>query len=50
MRLAWAYTKYKPGPDIRAAESAARAEAAGLWSDPSPVPPWDWRHARKEGR
>lgn len=26
-----------------AAEDAARAARLGLWSDPDPVPPWEWR-------
>lgn len=25
------------------AERSARVRRVGLWSDPSPVPPWDWR-------
>jgi len=27
----------------RDAEAAARAERLGLWSDDSPIPPWEWR-------
>lgn len=26
------------------AENAARASYRGLWADPKPVPPWQWRH------
>jgi len=26
-----------------AAEDSARAERRGLWVDPDPVPPWEWR-------
>jgi hypothetical protein len=26
------------------AEEAAKAQKAGLWLDPHPMPPWDWRH------
>ena len=26
-----------------AAEDQARAERVGLWRDPDPVPPWEWR-------
>ena len=26
-----------------AAENAARAAKRGLWSDPQPIPPWEWR-------
>src|SRR5262249_41932048 len=27
-----------------AAEDAAREQKIGLWSDPHPTPPWDFRH------
>jgi micrococcal nuclease len=30
-----------------AAERQARAERAGLWADPHPVPPWRWRYANR---
>ena len=28
------------------AENAARGRHGGLWADPSPVSPWDWRHTQ----
>jgi endonuclease YncB( thermonuclease family) len=28
------------------AETKARAEKVGLWRDPEPIPPWEWRHRR----
>ncbi len=30
------------------AESSARSSKAGLWSDPRPMPPWEWRHGGKD--
>ena len=48
--LAWHYKKYQneqPLDDRLAyarAEDAARGAAGGLWADPAPVAPWDWRH------
>ena len=48
--LAWVYTKYarELPPQRRTsyidAESEARAARRGLWSDPEPMPPWEWRH------
>lgn len=41
--MAWAYTRYLTDPEIARLEQAARAARVGLWSDASPVPPWDWR-------
>jgi len=29
-----------------AAEEQARAAKRGLWADPAPVPPWEWRRAK----
>lgn len=47
--LAWHYKHYagdQPAADrvsYARAESTARMEGRGLWADPSPVPPWEWR-------
>lgn len=46
--FAWWYERYAPGAtDLRNLESAARAARRGLWADPAPVPPWDYRHKPK---
>lgn len=29
------------------AEASARQQRAGLWADPDPVPPWDWRRGQR---
>lgn len=44
--LAWHYRNYSNDPDLAAAEREARRGRRGLWSQPDPVPPWDWRHRR----
>lgn len=47
--LAWHYKQYvleQPPADrtqYDAAEAAARRERLGLWKDPTPIPPWDFR-------
>jgi endonuclease YncB( thermonuclease family) len=47
--LAWHYKQYeKEQPEEERgqysfAEIEARAKKVGLWSDPNPVPPWEWR-------
>jgi endonuclease YncB( thermonuclease family) len=51
--LAWHYKQYeKEQPTAErhayaAAERQARQQNAGLWRDPLPVPPWDWRKQKK---
>ena len=47
--FAWWFRKYadeQSAEDRRryeAAEAAARGERLGLWTDPEPMAPWDWR-------
>lgn len=48
---AWYFKRYAKDVDpndrklYAAAEKEARAKKLGLWADPDPVPPWDWRKA-----
>jgi len=48
--FAWHYRKYahEQSPEDRKAyadsEDQAKKNRIGLWTDPSPVPPWQWRH------
>jgi len=42
------YQKYAPGDAVlEGLEKEAREAKKGLWADPQPVPPWEWRK-RKE--
>jgi micrococcal nuclease len=43
--LAWHYLRYSSDPALAAAEAAARAARVGIWSEPNPVAPWDWRYS-----
>lgn len=43
--LAWHFLRYSTDPELAAAEAAARAARVGIWSEPNPVAPWDWRHS-----
>jgi len=51
--MAWWYRKYageqsaEDRERYEAAEQAARDGKLGLWRDPKPVPPWDWRKQSK---
>lgn len=45
---AWWYRKYAPNDKVlEILEDEAREAKIGLWSDPNPTPPWDFRHARR---
>ncbi len=55
--LAWHYTQFakgkQSGDDFGRYEDAmdkARHQRAGLWSDPGPTAPWDYRRSQKEAR
>ena len=40
----WWYRKYAPGDTVlEGLENEAREGRRGLWADPQPVPPWEWR-------
>jgi endonuclease YncB( thermonuclease family) len=48
--FAWRYVQYdKPG-EFKATEADAREHRRGLWADPNPVPPWEWRKAKRQTR
>jgi endonuclease YncB( thermonuclease family) len=48
--MAWHYKKYDSRRSMAEKESAAKAARVGLWSDPSPIAPWEWRKMDKESR
>lgn len=45
--MAWVYDKYVKDKSLYAIQDQARAGKIGLWADPDPVPPWEWRHSRR---
>ena len=51
---AWHYKKYQNEQILddrlsyNAAEESARTSRVGLWADNEPMPPWDWRKARRK--
>lgn len=49
--LAWHYRRFAPR-EARLArlEMEARAARRGLWQDPHPVPPWEWRRPARRRR
>ena len=52
--LAWHYKEYQreqsaaDRQSYAEAETQARKAQAGLWRDPDPMPPWEWR--KQQGR
>ena len=46
--MAWIYDRYsRADSPLYAEQAAAKAERRGLWADKDPVPPWEWRKAKK---
>jgi len=41
--MAWVYRKYCDKCDYYDAEVYARNNMLGIWSQPNPIPPWEWR-------
>ena len=48
--FAWVSPRFtQPGSPLYEIEAYARFREIGLWADPQPIPPWEWR-ARKAPR
>ena len=46
----WHFTRYDRSIEYAAAERRARDARRGLWADPKPIPPWEWRGMSKAER
>jgi endonuclease YncB( thermonuclease family) len=42
--MAWVYRQYAHDQAYYTAEETARQARVGLWSQPNPIPPWEFRH------
>ncbi len=40
---AWMYRRYTNDQSLNDLEEEARVARRGLWADPHPIPPWEWR-------
>ncbi|MFK8015469.1 MAG: thermonuclease family protein [Gammaproteobacteria bacterium] len=40
---AWHYVRYDQNPAWARSHSAAKSAKKGLWSNPKPIAPWEWR-------
>jgi len=46
--MCWRYRKYAPlDAELEKLEKDAREVKKGLWADPQPVPPWEWRKRKR---
>lgn len=46
--LAWVYVGFAAvSSPLYQLESGARQQRAGLWQDPTPIPPWSWRRGAR---
>lgn len=45
--LAWHFELYSNDDNYKILEQEARGQRIGIWSEPNPVPPWDWRKGTK---
>ncbi|MBI4291294.1 MAG: thermonuclease family protein [Betaproteobacteria bacterium] len=41
--MAWVYDRYATDRTLYQIQTEAKAERRGLWADPKPVAPWEWR-------
>lgn len=47
--MAWVYDRYAAGYEwLYKYQGEAKAAKRGLWVDVAPVPPWEWRAARRK--
>ena len=48
--FAWVYRKYSNDAELLELEAQAMEKGLGLWADPNPIPPWEWRRGRRTPR
>jgi endonuclease YncB( thermonuclease family) len=46
--MAWRFVRYSTDPAMQPLEDAARNARTGLWADPTPVAPWEFRRLRRD--
>lgn len=49
--LAWVFRKYDKGFEyLYESEEEAKTAKRGLWADPNPIAPWDWRQSKRSDK
>lgn len=46
---AWHFKKYSNSYELASLEIDARKDKRGLWGEPNPIPPWEWRAGKRGG-
>jgi micrococcal nuclease len=46
---AWHYKQYSTDAKLAQLEASAKAGGKGLWADPNPLPPWEFRSRQRSG-
>lgn len=46
--MAWVYDRYATDKHLYALQQNAQSSKRGLWADPEPVRPWEWRRAKRD--
>jgi endonuclease YncB( thermonuclease family) len=44
--MAWHYKQYNKDSELARLETVAKEKKLGLWSQPNPIAPWDFRHKK----
>jgi endonuclease YncB( thermonuclease family) len=45
--FAWQYKRYSKDDEYGHFETGARVANLGLWQEPNPIPPWEWRRGKR---
>lgn len=45
--MAWVFDRYVTDRSLYSLQGQAQEAKRGLWADAEPVPPWEWRRARR---
>jgi endonuclease YncB( thermonuclease family) len=46
--LAWHFKKYSKSEEYSELENEARNNKIGIWSEPNPIAPWEWRKSKRK--
>lgn len=47
---AWIYKNFSASRKLVSLERDARKAQKGIWSDPNPISPWEWKAAKRKGK